>query len=210
MNRRHLALLVLTPAFAACSGPDDDDSESDDSADDTAVYDTGYASVSTAGTFDATATAASAQIGLRYTSVQSGDTVCWFGGTLVSGAPVACPECDWSFDFTGVAGSTSLGWDGAAAADCAAAIGTEDGMLDGSWDYAWGFASDFDVYGDGTLMAEGALLYLYNGGWRPFAIDGGERDELVSVTSDAAGSVVVFDVAALDEAGAPVQVVYYR
>lgn len=112
------------------------------------------------------------EVGMGAYGMAADDWVCRVVGAVAyeGEAPPGCPDCEWAFDLSPIAGSIAVG-------DACADFGWSDGTLDGYFDYSWGFSSTYyyDYAGTPLRLENTVFLWLYDY-WYPFAFNYGGRD----------------------------------
>jgi len=134
--------------------------------------------------------------------------VCDFRGEITDeGAATtpACPECEWSFNLSGITGSVG-GGPLAADGDCEGQFGLAAGSFDTYFDYDWGFAPNFDFYGDGSIIVDETILLGADGEWFPFAFNAAAY-EITQVYGDSTAADFARPV--FNEAGEQAYAYYY-
>jgi len=131
-------------------------------------------------------TFASASFGYGVYALGLDDWACQLTGALGDGGDAAagCPDCEWSFQATGVTGSVGVG-------DLCEDFGLTDGGADESGAYSWGFAEKYyyDYAGTPIQFDNNILLYIdADSGWFDFAFNYNGRDW---VTGDVSSSSMV-------------------
>ncbi len=121
-------------------------------------------------------TFASASFGYGMYSIALDDWACQLTGPLgnAGDAAAGCPDCEWSFEATGVTGSTGVG-------DLCEDFGLTDGGADDAGAYSWGFAEKYyyDYAGTPLQFDNSVMLYIDSeSGWFPFAFNYGGRDRV--------------------------------
>ncbi len=225
---RLLALALLTGCFGTTA--DETDKSSNNNDDDSGTTDSGTTDTSTdtdtSGggggadtamaaqifvgnvTTDGAGSFVSANLGMAFFGIPAQAMVCDFRGELTlegAAATPACPECEWSFNLTGITGSTgggALAPDG----DCEGKFMLADGAFDTYFDYDWGFAPNFDFYGDGSIIVDETVLLGDGTEWFPFAFNAAAY-EITQVYGDSTASDFVRPV--LNDAGEQAYAYYY-
>ncbi len=138
------------------------------------VAETGIAELYYRGDFATDAgTFVDSHFGYGMRSLSRGEWLCEVTGELLyegEGA-AGCPDCEWSFDLSGVRRSTAAG------ADCAL-FGITDGALDTAFDYSWGYSPVYyyDYGGTPIALEQSLMMYLDSTtGWFAFAFNYGGR-----------------------------------
>ncbi|MFZ5480341.1 MAG: hypothetical protein ACOZNI_26490 [Myxococcota bacterium] len=132
--------------------------------------DTGGATAYWIGSFEADGEDfVSGTFGWAYFGARVEDWVCVASGEFRYEGPSAqsCPGCEWSWDLSGLVGSTAVG-DHCGSGD----IHWREGDLDGLLDYDWAFAERYTYGGAPYELVDAVLVYVDGyGGWFPVAYD---------------------------------------
>ncbi|MDP2309314.1 MAG: putative metal-binding motif-containing protein [Pseudomonadota bacterium] len=144
-----------------CDGVDDECDEPD----------TGVAAFNYMGDFTVCEDEAFLQGHFAYelTGLRDGERLCTAIGEFAveRAAPSGCPDCDWSFDLSGLQNTQASG------AYCEQ-FGLDDDWLAGAVDYSWGFAETYEYVGYyGSYTFENTLMLYIDRtyGWFPFAFN---------------------------------------
>ena len=227
---RLLALALLTGCFGSTTEETDKSggNNNDDSGDttDTSTTDSGTDTSGGGGggggadtamaaqifvgniTTDGAGTFVSGNLGMAFFGIPAQAMVCDFRGELTlegAAATAACPECEWSFNLSGITGSVGggpLAPDG----DCEGQFMLAAGSFDTYFDYDWGFAPSFDFYGDGSIIVDETVVLGDGSEWFPFAFNAAAY-EITQVYGDSTAADFVRPV--LNDAGEQAYAYYY-
>ena len=225
---RLLALALLTGCFGtteetdkSSSNNNDDNGTEDTSSGDTSSdsgtdtsggggADTAMAAQIFVGniTTDGAGSFVSGNLGMAFFGIPAQAMVCDFRGELTlegAAATAACPECEWSFNLSGITGSVG-GGPLSADGDCEGQFGLAAGSFDTYFDYDWGFAPSFDFYGDGSIIVDETVVLGDGEEWFPFAFNAAAY-EITQVYGDSTAADFVRPV--LNDAGEQAYAYYY-
>jgi hypothetical protein len=168
----------------ACDGPASDgkapaadtdtDADTDSDTDTDTDVDTGVGALEAFGEIRTSDGAfESAELGKAIDGVAVGDRVCTLTGplTYTGPGPDGCPDCEWAFEFSGIAGSMVEG------EHCSGPGWTwRDGDLDQPLELSIGFTYSYAYdYGGSTVYFDDVLL-VYEEGYDWFAFASGDPD----------------------------------